>query len=113
MRAIGVLAMTSFESRVIRLNDTGIPRFRVEFIGDHGDSVSVECAPPQPDGDDPSREQIIAEARRVAGSLSGVDNPRDTPERTVAESAPIGLTRPVEQTEARVHTSEGRDKGTE
>lgn len=104
--------MPSFESRVVRLNDTGVPRFRVEFIGDNGDSVSVECASPQPEGDEPSREQIVAEARRVARSLGEPDGASGEPERTLAGPT-TGLSRPADQTEARTHSSEGRDRGTE
>lgn len=104
--------MPSFESRVVRLNDTGVARFRVEFIGDNGDSVSVECASPQPEGNEPSREQIVAEARRVARSLDEAEGPSGESERTVAGPM-TGLSRPVEQTEARTHSSNGRDRGTE
>ncbi len=113
MRQLGVLGMPSFESRVVRLNDTGVPRFRVEFIGDNGDSVSVDCASPQAEGDEPSREQIVAEARRIACSLDDRDTTGDDPARTATAQAPEGLMRPVEQTEARTHTSDGRDRGTE
>ena len=103
--------MSSFESRVIRLNDTGAPRFRVEFIGDKGESVAVECATPESEGDEPSREQVIDEARRVAREVAEQDRD-ETPGRTVASMA-TGLSRPVEETEARTHSSEGRDRGTE
>jgi hypothetical protein len=113
MRQLGVLGMPSFESRVVRLNDTGVPRFRVEFIGDNGDSVSVDCASPQAEGDEPSREQIVAEARRIARSLDEPDAAGGDASRTAAEPTPGGLMRPVEQTEARTHTSDGRDRGTE
>ena len=104
--------MPSFESRVVRLNDTGVTRFRVEFIGDNGDNISVECASPQAEGDEPSREQIVAEARRVARSLGEPNGFAKEPDPT--EAGPTtGLSRPADQTEARTHSSEGRDRGTE
>jgi hypothetical protein len=103
--------MPSFESRVTRLNDMGSSRFRVEFIGDKGESVAVECVAPQTDGGEPSREQVIEAARRLAREVAEPGR-EAAPERTVASVA-SGLSRPVDETEARTHSSEGRDRGTE
>lgn len=103
---------SSFESKVTRLSDTGAPRFLVEFIGDNGENVAIECAPPASAGDEPSREEIVEEARRLARNLSEPRSGSDGGETTYASSA-SGLSRPPAETEASTHTSEGRDQGFE
>jgi hypothetical protein len=55
--------MAKFEAIVTRHTDTPLPRYRVDFIGDDGDSVSVECSVRA--GHDPSREQVVDEARHL------------------------------------------------
>lgn len=102
--------MPAFENRVVRLNDAGAPRYRVEFIGDQGQSVAVECLAPQSDGEEPSRDEIIEQARKLAGEAA--DPGEETPARTYV-GATTGLSRPVDETEGRTHSSEGRDRGTE
>lgn len=101
--------MPSFESRVTRLSDTGAVRFRVEFIGDKGESVAVECLAPHPDGEEPSRDELVDNARRIAAEVAAA---RGSRESGTAAGASDGLTRPVEDTEAKTHSSEGRDWGT-
>lgn len=100
--------MSSFESKVTRLSDTGSPRFRVEFIGDNGEWVEVECAAPSAD-EEPSREEIVEEARRLAREAAGPAG------RTASAptDAAHGMMRPPHETEGRTHGSEGRDQGTE
>lgn len=102
--------MTAYESKVTRLTDTGSARFLVEFIGDNGESVSVECAPP-PGVDEPTREEIVEEARKLASAAGGKDAPAAQSATYAAPAA--GLMRPPAETEARIHTSDGRDRGTE
>lgn len=103
--------MSSFESKVTRLTDTGSPRFRVEFIGDNGESVAVECAP-RFEGEEPSREEVVEEARRLARDVAEPDDRPAVSEPTRASDAG-GLMRSLDEREARTHTSEGRDHGTE
>jgi len=102
----------AFESKVTRLSDTGAPRFRVEFIGDHGEAVEVECAPPASDGE-PSREEILELARQIARQVGGDSNASTPPDQPTHVGAGGGLTRPFGETEDRTHTSDGRDLGTE
>lgn len=102
-------AMSRFESKVTRHADTAVPRYRVDFIGEGGESISVECAVPD-EGDAPHRDEIVEAARRLLRSAAdGRDGAGD--ERTAVPPAG-GLSRPVEQTEDRIHVSDGRDRGT-
>jgi hypothetical protein len=67
--------MARFESRVTRHSDTPTPRYRVDFIGETGESVSVECDAPGAEGP-AAREEVVEAARRLA--------------RAVVDDAPAG-----------------------
>lgn len=101
--------MPRFESKVTRHTDSPSPHYRVDFIGEEGETISVECRMP-PDGQEPSRDAVIDRARQMLRAAWGDgDGPQ---ERTTASSA-NGLSRPPEETEDRTHVSDGRDLGTQ
>ena len=60
--------MARFESRVTRHSDTPTPRYRVDFIGDTGESVSVECDAPGVEGP-AARDEVVEAARRLARAV--------------------------------------------
>lgn len=101
--------MPRFENKVTRHADSPSPHYRVDFSGEEGETISVECRMPQ-DGRKPSRDEVIDEARRLLRAASGDAN--DSQQETIASPA-NGLTRPIEETEDRTHVSDGRDFGTQ
>lgn len=60
--------MARFESRVTRHSDTPTPRYRVDFIGDTGESISVECDAPGAEGP-AARDEVVEAARRLARAV--------------------------------------------
>lgn len=105
--------MAQFEPHVIHHSDAATPHYTIRFIGDAGESVTVECHIDSRGGD-PDRNDVIAAAyevvTRVASQASGTER-RRTPAETFA-SPSSGLSRPVDEPEGATHTSEGRDRGT-
>lgn len=105
--------MAQFEPHVIHHSDAATPHYSVQFIGDAGENVTVECRLAARE-DAYGRDEVIEAAyeivSRVASQGTG-DERRTTSHETIASPAG-GLSRPVGETEARTHTSEGADRGT-
>ena len=105
--------MARFEPHVIHHSDAATPHYSVQFIGDAGESVTVECHISS-DAGEPAREDIIEAAYEIVSRLSGQatgEERRRTSSETVARTG-SGLSRAVDQPEAETHTSEGQDRGT-
>lgn len=105
--------MAQFEPHVVRHSDAATPHYSVRFIGDTGESVTVECRIAANEGE-PGRDEIIEAAyeivSRLADQSAGTERRRAS---SVTMASPgSGLSRPIEETEARTHTSEGCDRGT-
>jgi hypothetical protein len=106
--------MPTFEPHVIQHSDAATPHYSVRFLGNDGESVTVEFRLEARGGADPDRPAIIDAAREVVARLASEaqgDLPRRTPQQTVATSGD-GLSRRAGETEAKTHSSEGRDTGT-
>ncbi|APH70418.1 hypothetical protein [Aquibium oceanicum] len=105
--------MAQFEPHVIHHSDAANPQYSVQFIGDAGESVTVECRLSARE-EAYSRDDVVEAAYEIVSRLgrqaTGQER-RMTASETVA-SRDAGLSRPVGETEARTHTSEGADRGT-
>ncbi len=65
-------AASQYETHVSRLSDTESARFEVRFIGD-GESVTVECVGPEPDGEGHEREDVVRSAIAVLRRIVDAD----------------------------------------
>jgi hypothetical protein len=112
--------MDRFEAHIIRRSVAASPHYTVRFLAGDGESVTVEFHQPASDaGQEPERQTILDAARAIVSRLAdqsaeqpGADDARkEEPAKTIA-SPSAGLSRPVDETEADTHGSEGRDTGT-
>ena len=112
--------MDRYEAHIIRRSDAASPHYTVRFLADNGESVTVEFHQ-QTDGNgqEPERQAILDTAwaivSRLAQQASGHPAPDRGPDEALAKtvaSPSSGLSRPVNETEADTHGSDGRDTGT-
>lgn len=73
------------EVRVVRLGSDGAARFLVEFQGEDGERVSVECTPDESLSGADERSRAIAAARRIAGRIMAEDREAARRSRTSGE----------------------------
>jgi hypothetical protein len=105
--------MSTFAPQVVRHGDAATPHYSVRFLGNDGESVTVEFRLERREGEadraaivEAAREVVERLAREASGGLR-----RQTPRITHATPGD-GLSRRVDETEAQTHGSEGRDAGT-